>query len=264
MSSTSAPPLAVVLAPSAPPLGLNHIAALDSSITFLLIGTACSAMLVPIAVILFFFSTSSGRRQPGFILNMLMIALGLAEGVINIFNQVRSCGFPGSRLQSDLPNFPCQTRSMHALPVPVGLCVAFACSTVLIPIVADTVLLLRVFTVYPPSHMQLACIAGVYGGIACIKVPRTVVETVFVVEWARKISVEGASLSLLVAGQAAWRTPFLKASLFLQLADSKPGCAKTVISPVEVRFCRIPPRLRGSLSSIESRLIMESYRPWLA
>ena len=72
-----------------PPPGLNYAAALDPSIKFLVIGTACSATLVPLLFVLFFFSNSSVRRQPVFILNVLMIALGLCEGVINIFNQVR-------------------------------------------------------------------------------------------------------------------------------------------------------------------------------
>ena len=81
-----------------PPLGINYATALDPSIKFLVIGTACSATLIPLLVVLFFFSNSSIRRQPVFILNVLMIALGLCEGAINIYNQV--C--PGSSCQCEL------------------------------------------------------------------------------------------------------------------------------------------------------------------
>ncbi len=84
MPFASAPP--AVFTP--PPPGLNYMAALDPSIKFLLIGTACSAMLIPLAIALFFFSNSVVRRQPVFILNVLMIALGLGEGALTIFTQV--------------------------------------------------------------------------------------------------------------------------------------------------------------------------------
>ena len=81
-----------------PPVGINYATVLDPPITFLVIGTACSATLIPLLVVLFFFSNSSIRRQPVFILNVLMIALGLCEGAINIYNQV--C--PGSSCQCEL------------------------------------------------------------------------------------------------------------------------------------------------------------------
>ncbi|KAI1795252.1 hypothetical protein LXA43DRAFT_881997 [Ganoderma leucocontextum] len=195
MPSASDP--AAVFAP--PPPGLNYVAALDPSIKFLLIGTACSATLIPLAVVLFFFSNSGIRRQPVFILNVLMIALGLAEGAINIFNQ---------------------TRSMLAKPVPVGFSVAFACLEVLVPMVADTVLLVRVATVYHPSRIpSWVCVAGIYVPIAAIKVARTIVEIVFIVRWTRAIMHHGHD-NLLIAGQEAWDAPYPKAAWILQLVDS--------------------------------------------
>ncbi|EJF58933.1 hypothetical protein BD309DRAFT_208803 [Dichomitus squalens] len=195
MSSASAP--AAVFTP--PPPGLNYTAALDPSIKFLLIGTACSATLIPIAVMLFFFSTPSGRRQPVFILNVFIIALGLAEGGVNIYNQ---------------------TRSMLALPVSVELSIAFACSSILVPALADTVLLLRVFTVYRPSQMTTKCIAAIYGPISMVKIARMVVEIVFVVRWSRAIAGGAVGSNILIVGQIAWRTPYVKAAWVLQLADS--------------------------------------------
>ena len=84
-ASASAP--AGVFAPPLP--GLPYAAALDPSIKFLLIGTACSATLIPLAVLLFFFSDAAFRRRPLFILNVLIIALGFVEGALNIYIQVR-------------------------------------------------------------------------------------------------------------------------------------------------------------------------------
>ena len=70
-----------------PPPGLT--AALDPSIKFLLIGTACSATLLPLGVLLFFFSDAAFRRRPLFILNVFIITLGFLEGALNIYTQAR-------------------------------------------------------------------------------------------------------------------------------------------------------------------------------
>ena len=45
-------------------------------------------MLVPITVILFFFSTPALRRKPIFILNVMSILLGFTEGVLGISCEV--------------------------------------------------------------------------------------------------------------------------------------------------------------------------------
>ena len=72
-----------------PPPGLNYVAAIVPSLTFLLISTIWAALLVPITIVLFIFSTPSLRRTPLFILNVLSLASGLALGMISAYNQVR-------------------------------------------------------------------------------------------------------------------------------------------------------------------------------
>ena len=76
------------ISPPPPPPGLNYIAIIKPSLTFLVIGCICTAMLVPITVILFFFSTPSLRRKPIFILNVMSILLGFTEGVLGISCEV--------------------------------------------------------------------------------------------------------------------------------------------------------------------------------
>ncbi|KAI1787118.1 hypothetical protein LXA43DRAFT_738876 [Ganoderma leucocontextum] len=197
MPSASASAPAAVFAP--PPPGLNYVAALDPSIKFLLIGTACSATLFPLAVLLFFFSDPAFRRRPLFILNVFIIALGFLEGAINIY---------------------IQTRSMLTKPVPVGFSIAFACLEVLVPMLADTVLLLRVVAVYHPRQLRsTACVAGIYVPIAAIKVARMIVEILFVVQWTRAIVHHGPE-NIVEAGQEAWLSPYPKAAWVLQLVDS--------------------------------------------
>ena len=71
-----------------PPPGTNYIAAIEPSLNLLMIGTVWSSFLIPIAVSLFFFSTSSLRRRPVFILNVLSVGLGLVQGALNIYNEV--------------------------------------------------------------------------------------------------------------------------------------------------------------------------------
>ncbi|PIL26388.1 hypothetical protein GSI_12145 [Ganoderma sinense ZZ0214-1] len=195
-ASTPAAVFTLLLPPPPPP---GYAAALDPAIKFLLIGTACSATLIPLAVLLFFFSDAAFRRRPLFILNVLIIALGFVEGALNIY---------------------IQTRSMLAKPVPVGFSIAFACLEVLVPMLADTVLLLRVVAVYHPKQLQsAACVAGIYVPITAIKIARMTVEILFVVQWTQAITHHGQQNSLFAA-QEAWSSPYPKAAWVLQLVDS--------------------------------------------
>ena len=74
----------------APPPGLNYVAAIGPSLTFLLISTICTSMLVPITVVLFLFSTPALRRRPIFIFNVLSLAGGFGMGILGAYGQVRT------------------------------------------------------------------------------------------------------------------------------------------------------------------------------
>ena len=108
---------------------------------------------------------------------------------------------------------------MFAKPVPVGFAVAFACLEVLVPMVADLVLLVRVTIVYPPCDMHCTYVVGIYVPMAMIKTARLIVEIMFIVQWSQKI-MHHANDNLLVAGQEAWNTPFPRAAWVIQLVDS--------------------------------------------
>ena len=71
------------------PLAVVPLALVQEELKWLLLETIYSAFLVPIAVILFFFSTKQLRRRPTFILNVCAIVLGIAQGIIGIYNSVR-------------------------------------------------------------------------------------------------------------------------------------------------------------------------------
>ena len=72
-----------------PPPGLNYIAIIQPSLNFLVIATLFSAMLVPILVALFLFSTPSLRTKPIFILNVISVLFGMVQGTLAIYGQVR-------------------------------------------------------------------------------------------------------------------------------------------------------------------------------
>lgn len=106
MVATTATPSNANLFPPPPP-GLNYIAALQPSITFLMIGTTFSGILLPLLVALFQFSTKSTRRKPIFILNVISITLGLILGIYNAYievsnstNKLPLC-FANFRIKSD-------------------------------------------------------------------------------------------------------------------------------------------------------------------
>lgn len=53
------------------------------SLGFILVGTIFSSMLIPILVVLFYFSTPNLRKQPIFIANVISILLGIVLGIYN-------------------------------------------------------------------------------------------------------------------------------------------------------------------------------------
>ena len=76
-----------VLIPPPPP-GLNYVAAIEPSLSMLLLDTVLSSILIPILIILFYFSTPTTRWKPIFVMNIMAIALALALAAINMRIQV--------------------------------------------------------------------------------------------------------------------------------------------------------------------------------
>ncbi|KAG2125868.1 hypothetical protein BD769DRAFT_1628516 [Suillus cothurnatus] len=73
-----------------PPPGTNYLATIALSIPFLLTGTVLSSFLIPILIAVLVFSTPQTRRHPIFVLNVLGLLLGLAQGAINIYLEVHT------------------------------------------------------------------------------------------------------------------------------------------------------------------------------
>ena len=88
-----------------PPPGLNYVAVIDPSLTLLMISLAGASMLIPIGIALFFFSNSTQRKRPVFILNVISVAAGLVQGVLSVYNQV-CYPHPAVSLGSESLTFP--------------------------------------------------------------------------------------------------------------------------------------------------------------
>lgn len=65
--------------------------AIRAPINFVLIVTIFAAMLIPILVVLFWFSTPTSRKQPLFVLNVASILMGIGIAIWGIYVDV--CDF---------------------------------------------------------------------------------------------------------------------------------------------------------------------------
>ncbi|KAI0323312.1 hypothetical protein GY45DRAFT_1264816 [Cubamyces sp. BRFM 1775] len=178
-----------------PPPGLNYIAVIEPLLDLLLIDTILSSFLVPTLITLFYFSTSSSRRQPMFVMNILAIACAIALAIINICNQ---------------------TRAILAKPVSPAMDTALLFMTIFAPFCAEFVLVFRVVAVHPPSIMSWPARILVYFPVASFKTARVVNIIIFIVQWVqRKQHLDNP----LLRGQAAWSLPNIKIEWVLQFLD---------------------------------------------
>ncbi|KAI9065226.1 hypothetical protein FKP32DRAFT_1568348 [Trametes sanguinea] len=172
------------------------ISATKASLKLLLVGTACSSILVPITVALFFFSTAQIRRQPIFLLNVVSVVLGIVEGILTGYSMV---------------------QSMLGMPAARSVGTTYAMLVILIPLFTESILILRVYAVYPPWYLTRSVRAAVYGPIVVFKATRIAISVSFIVQWQKMLR---DSTDPLQTAAAAWRTPFTKCEWILQLLDN--------------------------------------------
>ncbi|KAI0324813.1 hypothetical protein GY45DRAFT_1262112 [Cubamyces sp. BRFM 1775] len=178
-----------------PPPGLNYVAAIEPSLNLLLLDTILSSFLIPIFVILLYFSTPATRYKPIFIMNVLSIALALALGSINIYNQ---------------------SRAILAKPVNPTLNTAFASILILAPLFSESILVFRVVAVYPLRFMWWPKRILVYGPIIAFKGARIANTVIFIVRW---VQLNKHAYNPLQTGQDAWNLPNVKIEWILQFLD---------------------------------------------
>ncbi|KAK7048096.1 hypothetical protein R3P38DRAFT_2505659 [Favolaschia claudopus] len=185
--------------PPPPPPGLNYLAAIQPSLTTLMTGTVWSSMLIPLLVVLLLFSTSGMRRKPLFILNLFAVLTGIALGIINVYLGV--------------------TEILSPLTViPGSLVMGYVSMILYLPVYMDTILLVRLFVVYPPHTISWSRRLVVFGPPILFKLIRASVLIVYLVKWTRLVQGHDNPLQ---AGELLWGSlPYTKIEWFFQVFDN--------------------------------------------
>ncbi|KAI0705617.1 hypothetical protein C8Q76DRAFT_630402 [Earliella scabrosa] len=169
--------------------------ALKGYVTLLIIVSFLPALLVPTAAVLFFFSTPQIRQRPIFILNASALVVGMALGGQSIYNS--------------------QTVGLIGKPLSPTFAVVMAALILLVPVAVQSILLLRVIAVYPPSRLSWARRLLVYGPFVILKIGRAVNGGFYLANLYKDTN--SVALS---AGPVSWRLPGTKVELLLQLIDN--------------------------------------------
>ncbi|KAF8993746.1 hypothetical protein BDZ89DRAFT_1030194 [Hymenopellis radicata] len=182
-----------------PPPGMNYLVVIRPSLNMVIIGAAWSSALVPLLIALFLFSTEKLRKTPTFILNVLSVLVGIAAGILNYYVEVHTIMSP---LQ------PLDTR----------YAIAFSTFMCLIPILVETILVVRVLIVYPLHEMSYKAIAIVYIPIVLLKIGRLTDVLVFFITFYPTVA--NGTLNPIVLGKKSWNSPTAKVAWTLQMVDN--------------------------------------------
>lgn len=169
---------------------------LQSWITYALIGSCFSSLLVPVLIALFFFSTSDIRGRPIFILNVMALLLGIGEGVVLVVLQIQNILSPVANSTS---------------PGGVLTWILFSFWS---PAFIDSILYLRLWAVYPPTLTSRVVRCIILGTPVVSKMARFVVLSVATAGWAHRTRITGTFL----AGLELW--PYARVVWCFQLFDN--------------------------------------------
>jgi len=221
MAAAAAAPTGLNVFPPPPP-GLNYIAAIQPSVTFLMIGTVFSGILLPLLVALFHFSTKHTRRQPIFILNVICITLGLTLGIYNAYIEVTALLSPSRPFWR-----------YHDL--------VFSLMLTFVAWLVEMILLLRLLAVYPYSSTSKRIWFTIFIPLILLKLARIINTSIFNADYNRQLRLH-PYYSPLASSQTVWRTyPNSKIEWILQVIDN---------SATSILFIM---RLRGRLNVPERK-----------
>ena len=102
-------------------------------------------------------------------------------------------------------------------PAPSSYLIAFAVLIVLIPFLVESILIIRVFAVYPLRTLSILHAVAIYGPIAAFKIARIINFSLFWHAWFPLLAKPGNPVEL---SQQAWNRPYTKIEWFLQVFDS--------------------------------------------
>ncbi|KAG7450751.1 uncharacterized protein BT62DRAFT_533484 [Guyanagaster necrorhizus] len=183
--------------PPPPASGLNYLAVIRPSLKLLLLCSAWSSALVSLLFALFLFSSRSLKRAPIFMLNVTSIITGLTLGVLDYYSGVTAILSPD-------------------LIIPGAAVIAHSVVSAL-PLFTESILVVRVLTVYPLKRTPRLILAIVYIPLCFLKAARLINILIFWSVWFPTIVAGGNPIAV---AQQSWDFPSDKIEWFLQIFDN--------------------------------------------
>ncbi|KAI6154200.1 hypothetical protein BKA82DRAFT_4098577 [Pisolithus tinctorius] len=182
-----------------PEVIINEFAdSIRPALSLIIANTAFSASLLTLFVVLLALSTKESRRRMIFRLNVFAICVALTMGVL--------VGFCNGKIVVDQLD-----------QVSTSLAIATMVFTFFPPLLWDSILLTRLFALYPISSTPPATLLKILAFPLSVKCGRVVVLTIVITKYVRSVTAEGPIL----AESTDWtRDPYLIAEWVMQIADN--------------------------------------------
>ena len=184
--------------PPPPPAGLNYIAAIRPSLNFILVLTPLGAVLVPLILVLFFFSSPRSRRHPVFVFNILACCSGICEAALNAALETKQILYPLE-------------------PVSKSLLTSVIAFSIVSPVFIDSILLFRILAFYPLGTTPTSRLLTIFSLPVLVKSERFIA----VVLYLNQFTHTGGKLSnvLLAAQSTGHKNPYILTEWSLQMID---------------------------------------------
>ncbi|KAI6038864.1 hypothetical protein EDC04DRAFT_1843172 [Pisolithus marmoratus] len=168
------------------------------SFDYIVATTASAACVLTLFAVLCALSTKESRCRLAFQLNALAICLVLMTSILT--------GLTNGKAIVDPFN-----------PVSNSVYLASIVFTIFPPLLYDSILLTRLFALYPPSNTPLATLLKISAFPICVKCTRVVILTLFLNDFVRTATTEGLTL----AATSTWfHNPYLISEWAMQIADN--------------------------------------------
>ncbi|KAF9491459.1 hypothetical protein BDN71DRAFT_1398326 [Pleurotus eryngii] len=163
---------------SLPPIICLYIVGISPFVNFIMIGIAWSAALVPLLVMLFYFSTPSPRRQPIFIMNAVSVAMRIA-------------------LSFDIATISIKGIRHPEEPYDENAVIAAIASALLLPVFIDVILAFRLYIVLPRRTTSNLIVCIVFAPHAIFKVARLMNDVLSIIKFASVLRKGGPATGLM-------------------------------------------------------------------
>ncbi|KAG6328851.1 hypothetical protein ID866_10238 [Astraeus odoratus] len=177
----------------------TYIDAIRPNFNYVVAITAFSACMVTLLVVLFAFSTKESRRRWVFLLNVFAICLCVILGIFNGVTSGKAVLDPFS-------------------PVSPNVYIATIVFAIVPPLIYDSILLTRLFALYPPATTPPSTLMKVFAFPFIVKCARVVCISFIIHQF---VDAATSALALAQYAQDHWfRNPWMTAEWTLQMTDN--------------------------------------------